>query len=254
MKRRKKSKPRAARPRSLARANRTSAQAEKLRQARIDTIRNVAAVLGHETRNLLGALETCVQLLRRNPHVTGEDAELLDIIQSGSRRLNEIVSQFSTFGNPKARKFEDVQLHELIENGLALLQRDDRCSSTIAVSRRFDAFVHNIKADREQLAQVLWNLLLNAVQAMGDQGRLEVETHRVGKEIKILVRDTGPGIPPAVLPNIFEPLYSTKSRGIGLGLSIARSIVEAHGGRIAVESKNGKGTSFIVRLPIEPKG
>lgn len=231
-----------------------SAETKRLRQARIDTIRDVAAVLGHETRNLLGALETCVQLLRRNPHVTGDDAELLGIIQSGSHRLNEIVSQFSSFGNPKAPKFEEVELHELIESTLALLQRDDRCSPSIVVNRRFDPDAISLSADREQLGAALWNMMLNAVQAMGDRGRLDIETRRRGGQMEVLVRDTGPGIPKDILPKIFAPLYSTKSRGAGLGLSIARSIVEAHGGTIAVESEHGKGTSFIVLLPIEPKG
>ena len=89
---------------------------------------------------------------------------------------------------------------------------------------------------------------------MGDQGQLWVETRRVGREIEILVQDTGPGIPAAVLPNIFEPLYSTKSRGIGLGLAIVRCIVEEHGGQITVHSEHGMRTCFTVLLPAEPKG
>ncbi len=253
MKRRKKSQPRATALKPT-RAKRTNAQQERLRQARIDTIRDVAAVLGHETRNLLGALGTCVQVLRKNPQITEDDAELLDIIQSGSRRLNEIVSEFSAFGRSKAFEFEEVELRELVEQTLALLQRDDRCSPSIVMRPQLDPSVRYVRADREQMQQLLLNLFLNAVQAMGDKGQLDVETHRAGREIKILVRDTGPGIPREVLRRIFEPLYSTKSRGAGLGLSIARSIVEGHGGRIAVESENGKGTSFIVRLPIERKG
>ncbi len=239
---------------STPRARKTSGRDEELRRARLDTIGVVAAVLGHESRNLLGALDTCVQLLRKNSQITDDDAELLDIIQSGSRRLNEIVSEFSAFGRPPAPKFEEVELGELIEQTLALLQRDERCSSSIVMRPQFDPSLRYVKADREQMRLLLWNLTLNAVQAMGDQGQLDVETHRNGRKIKILIRDTGPGIPRDALPRIFEPLYSTKSRGIGLGLSIARSIVEAHGGRIAVESENGKGASFILRLPIEPKG
>lgn len=250
---RRKSKPGTARRETLTRTKQITARAKLLRKARIDTIGAVAAVLSHEARNLLGALSTCVQVLRRNPHLTGEDAELLDIIHTGSRRLSEIVSEFSNCGRPRSPQFEEVDLHELIEETFALLQRDDRCSSSIVMHRHFDPTVQYVKADREQLGQVLWNLFLNAVQAMADQGQLDVETHRVGREIKILVRDTGPGIPPTVLPHIFEPLYSTKSRGIGLGLPIARRIVEKHGGQITVHSEHGTGTYFTVLLPIEPK-
>ena len=231
----------------------TIAQAEQLRKVQIDTIGAVATVLSHEAHNLLGALTTCVQVLRRNPHLTREDAELLDIIQTGSQRLNEIVSQFSAFEHPKSPNFEEVELHELIEETIVVLQRDERCSSSIVIRRQFDSSLYNIKADRDQLGQVFWNLFLNAVQAMGDQGQLWVETRRVGREIEILVQDTGPGIPAAALPNIFEPLYSTKSDGIGLGLAIVRRTVEELGGHITVHSEHGTGTRFMMLLPVEPK-
>jgi signal transduction histidine kinase len=245
--------PNEASPEPLTRVNQTTAQAEQLRKARIDAIGDVAAVLSHETRNLLGALGTCVQLLRRNPHITGEDAELLDIIQTGSLRFNEIISQFSIFGGRNPLQFEEVRLHELIDKTLVVLQRDDRCSASITIRRQFDPAVRHVKADREGLEQVFWQLFLNAFQAMGDAGQLDVETQRVGGEIKILIGDTGPGIPAAALPNLFEPLYRTKPRGIGLGLAIVRRVVEAHGGQITVQSERGTGTRFTVLLPVEPK-
>ena len=212
----------------------------------------MAAVLSHEARNLLGALGTCVQILRRNPHITRQDQELLDIIQTGSRRLNEIVSELSAFGRPKSPHFEEVDLHELVEQTSALIRRDDRCHSSIVIRHKFEPSSHKVKADRDQLGQILWHLFLNAVQAMGNQGQLRVETQKVGRKMKIAVRDTGPGIPPTVLSHIFEPLYSTKSGGVGLGLAIARRIIEQHGGQITVHSKDGKGTCFMVLLPVEP--
>lgn len=228
----------------------TTARQELLRQARIDTINDVSAVLDHEVSNLIGALTTCVQILRRNPHLTGEDAQLLDIIQAGSRRLGEIISAFSALGNRGALRTQPVDLHALIDETFARLQRDERCSSSIVIRRKFDPTVPSVEVDREQLGQAIWNLFLNAVQAMGDRGDLRVETQRVGRRIKSSIQDTGPGIPPAVFPRMFEPLYSTKPRGLGLGLAIARQIVEKHGGQIKVDSKSASGACFTVLLPI----
>ena len=253
MRPRTKTKPKRIRRDVAGSGHRVGGLAERLRQARIETVRDVAAVLGHEANNLLGALGTCVQLLRRNPHISPEDAEILDIIQTGSHRLGEIVSQFSAFRQAKPLRFEEVELHALIEETLGMLQRDERCPSSIFIRRRFAPSLPNVKADRERLAQLLCNLFLNAVQAMGDRGQLEVQTERAGREVRIAVRDTGPGIPRAILPRIFEPFYTTKPRGIGLGLAIARCIIDEHGGRVLVGSEEDGGTCFTVALPIKRK-
>lgn len=220
---------------------------------RLETIGAVAAVLTHESRNLLGALSTCVQVLRRNPHLTSEDTELLDIIQSGASRLNEIVGQFSLFRSAFPPRISDVNLHELIETKLAALKRDERCSPSLVICHRFHPSPITLRADGERLGQVLWHLFLNAVQAMGERGQLEVATCQIGSEVEITVRDSGPGIPTNVMPRIFEPLFSTKSRGAGLGLAIARRVVEEHAGTITAQSDGGKGARFILRLPAGSK-
>lgn len=220
-------------------------------QVRLDTLGSVAAVLSHESRNLLGALGTCVQVLRRNPHLSADDSELLDIVQAGANRLSEIVGQFAMFRRAQPADFAALDPHELIDQTLTKLRQDDRCSPLIAIERQFDPAIDGISVDATQLRQILWQLFLNAAQAMGAQGTLTVRTERTGREILIQVSDTGPGIPPEVRRRIFEPLYSTKTRGAGLGLTIVKRFVEQHGGRIAVASADGKGTSFTIRLPIE---
>ncbi|HET7853384.1 MAG TPA: GAF domain-containing protein [Candidatus Methylomirabilis sp.] len=225
-----------------------AAQTELVRKTRMATMGEVAAMVAHETRNPLGALSNCVQLLWANPHITGEDAELLDIIQGETRRLNQIVSDFLAFGRPREPHFQEVDLHELINEAFALLQRDDRCSSSNIFRRQFDASLQKVWADRDQLRQVLWNLFLNAVQAMKESGTLQVETRNTTSGVEILVQDTGPGIPRTVLSNIFEPFYSTKPGGTGLGLAIVQRIVEEHGARITVESQAGAGTCFLIAL------
>ncbi len=119
---------------------------------------------------------------------------------------------------------------------------------------KFDPETPTILGDRDQLRQVFWNLLLNAVQAIGHHGgELRVETRRADAHVEILVHDTAPGIPAAVLPRIFEPFYTTKRGGSGLGLAIVRRIAEDHGGRITVDSEEGVGTCFSLLLAVDPR-
>ena len=226
-----------------------NAQAELVRKTRMAAMGEIAAVVAHEARNPLGALSNCIQLLRQNPAITGEDAELLTIMQNESKRLNDIISDFLTFGRPRAPQFGPVDLHELVDATWALLQRDDRCPRTIDFERRFDGTLAPVSADRDQLRQVFWNLLLNAVQAMRQGGTLTVETRHAGRFVEVLVGDTGPGIPAAVQARIFEPFVTTKSGGTGLGLAIVRRIVDDHGGTISVSARDGAGTCFVLSLP-----
>jgi signal transduction histidine kinase len=227
-----------------------AAQDELVQKTRMAAMGEIAAIVAHEIRNPLGALGNCVGLLRTNPHLTGEDTEVLNIIQAESQRLNEIVSDFLTFGRPRPPQLQEVDLHEVIEETVALLGRDERCPPSITFLRKFDPSIQKVRADRDQLRQVFWNLFLNAVQAAGENGTVCVETRRLGDQAEISVRDTGPGIPTSVLPKIFEPFYTTRSGGTGLGLPIVRRIVQDHGGRVAVNSQLGVGTCFLVSLPI----
>lgn len=230
-----------------------SAQEELVRKTRLAAMGEIAAAVAHEARNPLGALSNCVQLLRSNPHITGEDAELLTIMQSESKRLNDIITDFLTFGRPRAPQFTPVDLNELIEATWTLLQRDDRCPASIGFERRFDETLTSVLADHDQLRQVFWNLLLNAVQAMREGGSLSVETRRVGRHAEVLVQDTGPGIPAGIQARLFEPFVTTKSGGTGLGLAIVRRIIEDHGGRITVSARDGAGTCFVLSLTVDAR-
>jgi signal transduction histidine kinase/HAMP domain-containing protein len=230
-----------------------NAQAELVRKTRMAAMGEIAAAVAHEARNPLGALSNCVQLLRSNPDITGEDAELLTIMQSESKRLNDIVSDFLAFGRPRPPHFAPVDLHELIDATWALLQRDDRCPDSIGFERRFDPTLTSLMADHDQLRQVFWNLLLNAVQAMRLGGTLSVETRRVERHVEVRVQDTGPGIPAGILARVFEPFVTSKSGGTGLGLAIVRRIIEDHGGRITVSAHDGAGTCFVLSLAVETR-
>jgi signal transduction histidine kinase len=231
----------------------SAAQDELVRQTRMAAIGQIAAAVAHEIRNPLSALSTCVQLLRRDLPAGSEDAELIQIIQTESRRLNEIVSDFLTFGRPRPPRWEAVAMADVIQEAIALLQRDPRCSPAIAFDLMFDPTLPTVAADRDQLHQVFWNLCLNAVQAMGPEGKLRVETRQADGRAVIRIEDTGPGIPAAVRSRIFDPFYTTKAGGVGLGLAIVRRIVEDHGGDIAVEPSQERGTCFTLTVALEQK-
>ncbi|MGH7325714.1 MAG: ATP-binding protein [Candidatus Rokuibacteriota bacterium] len=229
-----------------------TAQVELVQKTRMAAIGEIAAAVAHEARNPLGALSNCVQMLRDNPRLSGEDAELLEIVHTESQRLNEIVSDFLAFGRPRPPHLEDVNVHEVIEATLALLRRDARCAPAIVFTTKFDPALPLIRADRDQLRQVFWNLFLNAVQAMRDQGELRAETGHEGGRAHIIVQDTGPGIPPTARARIFEPFYTTRPAGTGLGLAIVRRIIEEHRGGIGVDDDAAVGTCFTLTLPLDP--
>jgi len=226
----------------------TRAQADLVRKTRLAALGEIAAAVAHETRNPLGALSNCVQLAQRSEGVTPEVLELLGMIALETNRLNGIVSDFLSFGHPRPPHLAPVPLHELIDDTLALLEHE-RPGATLVIRRSFDPRIVKVDLDHDQIHQALWNVFLNAAQAMGDTGTLAVETRRVEAGVEIAVRDTGPGIPAAALGDIFEPFYTRRAGGTGLGLAIVRRIVEDHRGRVDVESVTGHGTCFRITLP-----
>ena len=228
----------------------SAAQDELVRQARLAAIGQIAAAVAHEVRNPLSALSTCVQLLRASPELTGEDAELFQIIQTEARRLNDIVSDFLAFGRPRPPRLETVSLPETIQETLGLLRRDPRCAAAIAFDLAFDPTVPTVSADRDQLHQAIWNLCLNACQAMGGEGKLRVATELRADRAAVHIEDTGPGIAAASRARVFDPFYTTKAGGVGLGLAIVRRIMEDHGGDVLVDVARERGTCFTLTLPL----
>ena len=239
----------AIRKRKRAGAQRRSAP--EYSSIRLATIGDIAAVLSHESRNLLGALQTSLQILRRNSHLTGDDRELLDIVESGARRLGEIITDFSTFRRAASLSPSRIDLHGLFEQIVTSLQQDERLSPSILVEKNFDPLIRHIEADHDQLRQVLWHLCLNAAQAMSSGGTLRLETRSAAGEIIIIVRDNGCGISRRIRAKIFEPLFTTKTRGAGLGLTIVREVIARHRGRLDIASKDGAGTTVTIKLPLQ---
>lgn len=228
-------------------------QAGLVRKARMAAVGEFASAVSHEIGNFLGTLATCIQLLRKSPQLTQECGEILDLLHAGSERLKEFAWDLSMLGRPRPLQLQEVNLHELINETLTRMQRESRLLPSITICREFDSTVQQVRADPEQLQQTFWELFTNAVQAMGEEGELRVTTQQAGDQLRIEVHDSGPGIPPALLPNIFDPFCSTKPGETGLGLAIVQRIVEEHGGQIAVDSKCESGACFVLTFPT-PEG
>ena len=226
-------------------------EAEVERRERLSTLGNMAAAVAHEIRNPLNAISMGLQRLRVEfaPVESDEYRRLLEVAQGEVRRLNSIVEEFLSLARPLSLKPEPVQVAALLDEIAGLVENEAR-DARIRIERDIAAGLPVLHADRDRMNQVLLNLTLNSIQAMPDGGSLTLGAAAADGNMTLTVKDTGPGISPDLLPRVFEPYVTAKTKGLGLGLTIARRIVEAHGGRIEVDSALGRGTSFRVILPL----
>jgi len=183
-------------------------------------------------------------------------------------RLNAIITDFLAYARPRPIEYADVDVHKLITGTLALLCNGLPDGSAVTIQTQFASDVPSMMGDAQELRQVMWNLCLNAVEAMQCQGTLIVRTSvqpllrqpyqshaeplAGTQELIIEMIDSGPGMPPEVKEKIFEPFYSTKEGGTGLGLATVDRIIHHHKGRIEVDSQPGHGTTMRIHLPILP--
>jgi len=218
------------------------------RSDRLAAIGELAAGMAHEIRNPLASLSGSIAMLREELTVEGTGRELLDIVTGEVARLDALVSDFLGYASPRDIAPQETDLLAVLQETMTLLQaRAGECR--IAVTRR-GAAPARAEVDPQLARQVFWNLALNAVEAMPRGGELAVTVSGVGPEVTIEFADTGAGIPRAALAKIFTPFFSTKERGTGLGLALVYKIVEAHRGRIDVESEPGRGTTVRVAFPV----
>jgi signal transduction histidine kinase len=216
---------------------------------RLDHLANlglVSASVAHEIKNGLVAIGPFIELLTQKE----EDKEMAEVVRRELRRINSLVTQMLRYSAPKPVAFAKIRTHDLLDHSLRLLEHQMN-GRLITLKREYHATADLVPGDEAQLQQAFMNLFLNAVEAVGSNGEVCVTTENAGAHLKVLVRDSGPGISPENLARLFEPFFTTKKNGTGLGLAICQRIIEEHRGRIEVQSRPGHGSTFIVSLTRE---
>jgi signal transduction histidine kinase len=224
-----------------------SAQEQLVRSERLAAIGELASTIGHELRNPLGVISNAVYLLRADfgPEPSDAANRHLATAEREVSAATVIVSDLLEFARQRDPVTTDVDAVALVDEALTVLPPP----TGITVNRNLPAPPVLLTADRDMLRQVLLNLVGNAYQAMVEGGAVTVGLTTDGSQLHVTVTDTGVGMAPEVSRRVFEPFYTTKARGVGLGLAVSRRIVEAHGGDITVVSAPGEGTTFTVTLP-----
>ena len=223
-----------------------------IRSERLAAIGQLAGGVGHELRNPLSAIKNAVyyikgkvassELGQREPRVM----EFLDIIDGEINSSSKIITDLLGFSRVGKPSVSPARIEKIIEDALSHAPIPEN----IELTKKLDAGLPEINVDPDQIKEVVVNIITNAVEAMPEGGRLLIATREKDKFLEVEVSDTGCGIPQESMDKIFDPLFTTKAKGIGLGLPVCKAIIDRHEGGIAVESKVGEGTTFNIKLPL----
>jgi two-component system sensor histidine kinase PilS (NtrC family) len=232
---------------------------ELKRRERLAALGSLAAGMAHEIRNPLASISGSIEIMKEELGDSSAHNQLMDIVLREVACLNSLVADFLLFARPAPPGKDLVSLNDLVEEIILLFGNSADCSPQIHLIRNFQEPVA-LRADPQQIKQVIWNLLINAAQAMPDGGDLTVELRRrlpildhpdQPPQCEISISDTGKGIAEGDVGKIFDPFFTTKENGTGLGLSIVHRIVENYGGKVWVRSQLGRGTTFTIYLPVQ---
>ena len=232
------------------------AQAEALRGEKLASVGLLAAGIAHELNNPLTGVLTFSSLLRKKMPEGSQDAEDLDLVIRETKRCAAIIRRLLDFAREKAPEKKFADINRLVEDTARIVERPAHLRD-IGITMDLDPALPLAWVDADLVKQVIMNMLVNAQHAIEEKGSITVRTRaRAGAvpAVEIAIIDTGCGIAPANLTRIFDPFFTTKGvgKGTGLGLSVSHGIVTAHGGSIDVKSEVGSGTTFTVRLPVQP--
>jgi two-component system sensor histidine kinase HydH len=222
---------------------------EKLRRSEhLASLGRLAAGVAHEIRNPLSSIKGFAAILAGKASGDPSAAEIARVFQNEVERLNRVVTELLEFARTPDLRPDTLEVRRLVDHTVRLVETD-AAHARVSIHVEVDPPDLQLVADGDRLAQALLNLYLNAIQAMENGGDLTIRALRDGQAVVFSVEDTGPGIPQDLLGRIFDPYFTTKARGVGLGLAIVHRVVEAHHGEVIVESGTSSGTRFQIRLP-----
>ena len=227
-------------------------QAEKM-----VVVGQLAAGMAHSIRNPLTSVKMRLFSLHRALNLNAHQKEDFQVISEEILHIDNIVQNFLEFSRPPKLKMQKISPSEVVDLAFRLLRhRLESYNVEIKLNRK--KILPEIVADPERLKEALVNIVVNACEAMKGGGFINIDEEEaceesLGRIIVIRLTDSGPGIPEAIQRKVFEPFFTTKEEGSGLGLSIAARIVEEHGGRLDLTSKEGEGASFAITLPVNPE-
>jgi signal transduction histidine kinase len=219
------------------------------RAEHLATLGEMATGLAHEIRNPLAGIAGVIEIISRDLPASSPARSVVKDVRQEIARINQIVTDLLQTARPHPPKVRRSDLNTTVEHAV-MLGRQQGLARSVNIKLQKDPTLPEVEHDSDQIHQVLLNLLLNALQAVEKDPQITVTLERRAESVAIEIADNGRGITPDHLPNIFRPFFTTKGDGTGLGLSLARRIVEDHHGRIDVTSTVGKGTTFAVVLPL----
>jgi PAS domain S-box-containing protein len=222
---------------------------------KLAAVGQLAAGIAHEVRNPLSSIKMSLQILEKRMHPEGNDLKRFQIAQREVERLEQLVNDVLIYARPAALQAKPCDVHRIVEHVLAMAEKGI-ADKNIVVQTRFEDHLPMLMADADMLEQAFLNICRNALDAMQDGGRLRIAARRTddGTALEVEVEDNGCGIDEKDKAHIFNPFFTTKSSGTGLGLTPVQKIVELHRGSIEILSKKGEGTRAIVTLPFDATG
>jgi signal transduction histidine kinase len=224
-------------------------RSDLVRASKLAVLGELAAVMAHEIRTPIGILRSSAQMLSREPGLGAEAKELTNFIESETERLNRLVSTLLDSARLRAPKLQAADIYAIIRHSADLLSAQAE-KKGISIQLHLHGNSPSAEVDDEQITQVLLNLILNALQIVADGGRVEISSHRDADRLVVEIADDGPGIPPQELARVFDPFFTKREGGVGLGLAVVQQIIAAHQGEIHAGKSALGGALFTITLPI----
>ncbi len=222
---------------------------EKLSRAEhLSSLGEMVAGISHEIRNPLGIIMSSSELLKKK--MADPSNPIPNVIIEESSRLNDIITDFLNFAKPRTPNLISCKIEDIIEKNITFLESQIKKEGYI-IDKHYDNNLPEITADSDMLYQAFLNILINAMHAMPQGGEINVQIRSSDNAVKIFFEDQGEGIPEDIVEKIWDPFFTTKSKGTGLGLGIVKNIIESHGGSVRISNRSVSGARVTVKIPVE---